>query len=214
VVGPTGSGKTSLLQLIPRLYPISEGTIEVDGQALESIPLEELRGRIGYVPQEPFLFSTTIEKNLSFSSPGATPEAVREMCELVRLHDEISSFPEGYSQRVGERGITLSGGQRQRVALARALLGHPRILLLDDVLSAVDARTESEILERLKAWTDELTTIIVSHRLSAVRHADEIVVLIDGGIAQRGTHDELIATPGYYADLYQKQTLEDELENL
>ncbi|MFQ5653363.1 MAG: ABC transporter ATP-binding protein [Planctomycetota bacterium] len=214
IVGPTGSGKTSLLNLIPRLFPPTSGRIELDGQPIERIPLARLREQVAFVPQDAFLFSATIANNIAFGAAGASDEAIHEIAELVRIHDEIVAFPRGYRQRVGERGITLSGGQKQRLALARALLARPRILLLDDVLSAVDARTETEILEGLRAWTAHLTTVIVSHRLSAVRHADLILVLDGGGITERGTHDELIARGGAYAELYRRQTLEDELESL
>lgn len=214
VVGPTGCGKTTLLQLIARLQPVTEGRILVDGRAIEEYPLAALRDAVGYVPQEPFLFSATVRENLSFGVDDATDEQVGEVSDVVRIHDEILGFPDQYDQRVGERGITLSGGQKQRVALARALLKRPRLLLLDDVLSAVDAATETEILQGLRRFTSDLTTVIVSHRLSAVRHAAQIIVILDGRIAERGTHDELVARSGYYADLYRRQTLEDELEQL
>ncbi len=214
VVGPTGCGKTTLLHLIPRLYPASGGEIRIDGVPLEQIPLTELRRCIGFVPQEPFLFSTTIEENIAFGIRDATPEMIREVAQVVRIHDEVMTFPHGYQERVGERGITLSGGQKQRIALARALLGRPRMVILDDVLSAVDAHTENEILSNMRQWTENLTTIIVSHRLSTVRHAQQILVLIDGTIVQRGTHEELLAQSGYYAELNRKQSLEDELEHL
>ena len=214
IVGPTGSGKTTLMQLVPRIYPPTTGTITVDGQELPKIPLSKLREAIGIVPQEAFLFSATIAENIAFALPEATREQICEVARLVCVHDEIEGFPDGYEQRVGERGITLSGGQKQRIALARALLKRPRILLLDDVLSAVDARTEATILSGLQEWTRDLTTLIVSHRLSAVRHADQILVLSDGEIIQRGTHDELVNTSGYYSNLYRRQSLEEELEGL
>ncbi len=214
IVGPTGAGKSTLLALIPRLHPLPSGRLFVDGHSVERIPLATLRDAIGYVPQEPFLFSATVEDNITFGVDDATPEAVVEVARLVRIHDEILDFPAGYQQRVGERGITLSGGQKQRIALARALLKRPRILLLDDVLSAVDARTESEILAGLERWTADLTTILVTHRLSTVRHADEIVVLLGGEVAERGSHAELLAHPGYYARIHRRQSLEEELESL
>ncbi|MCI0652220.1 MAG: ABC transporter ATP-binding protein/permease [Planctomycetes bacterium] len=214
VVGPTGCGKSSLLALIPRLLPATGGEIAIDGAPIETIPLAALRDAVGFVPQEPFLFSATVEENIAFGVSDATPDAVRAIARVVAMDREIAEFPDGYQQRVGERGITLSGGQKQRLALARALFKRPRILVLDDVLSAVDAGTETEILRGLRDWTSGLTTVIATHRLSAVRHAHEIVVLDGGAVVQRGTHDELVARPGYYADLYRKQTIEDELEQL
>ena len=214
IVGPTASGKTTLLNLIPRLSPLSTGSIRVDGHSSESYPLDELRSNIGLVQQEAFLFSATIAENIAFGADSTSSDAIEEAARLVRIHGEIERFPDGFQQRVGERGITLSGGQKQRIALARALITRPRILILDDVLSAVDAETEVEILEGLEEWTRDLTTVIVSHRLSAVRHADEIIVLDEGRIADRGNHDQLMARGGDYARIYLKQTLQEELEGL
>lgn len=214
VIGPTGSGKSSLLTLVPRLAPNSSGTVLIDGERIETFPLERLREQIGLVSQEPFLFSATIAENIAFGAPDADPEEIERVARLVRIHDEIENFPHGYRQRVGERGITLSGGQKQRIALARAILARPRILLLDDVLSAVDADTEAHIIAGLREWTADLSTIIVSHRLSAVRHADEILVLDRGRVEARGTHASLMGEGGRYARLYRRQTLEAELEDL
>lgn len=214
IVGSTGSGKSTLLQLIPRLAPASSGVIRVDDEPIETFPIEPLRERIGLVSQEPFLFSATIAENIAFAAPDSTREEIESAARLVRIHDEIEGFPRGYGQRVGERGITLSGGQKQRLALARALLARPRILLLDDVLSAVDADTEAFILSQLRDWTEGLTTVIVSHRLSAVRHADEILVLDEGRVVARGSHESLMESHPRYAELYRRQTLEDELEGL
>ncbi|MEM7168246.1 MAG: ABC transporter ATP-binding protein [Planctomycetota bacterium] len=214
VVGPTGCGKTTLLHLIARLQPVTAGELLVDGRPIHEYSLVELRDAIGYVPQEPFLFSATIRENIAFGVDDVSDERVEEVARLVAIHDEIMGFPHGYQQRVGERGITLSGGQKQRIALARALLKEPRLLLLDDVLSAVDASTETAILAGLKRWTKGLSTVIVSHRLSSVRHAQQIIVLDEGRITQRGTHEQLLQQEGFYADLYQKQTLEAELEDL
>ncbi|MDC0852814.1 ABC transporter ATP-binding protein [Planctomycetota bacterium] len=214
IVGTTASGKTSLLHLVPRLSPVSSGKILIDGNMLEQYPLGELRAAISMVPQEPFLFSATVEENISFGVDNATHEEIVAVARLVRMDQEIEKFPDGYNQRVGERGITLSGGQKQRLAIARAILQRPRILLLDDVLSAVDSETETAILAGLKDWTRDLTSLIVTHRLSAVTHADEIVVLEDGRIVERGTHQSLLEKKGRYNNLWKKQTIESELEDL
>ncbi|NCF98735.1 MAG: ATP-binding cassette domain-containing protein [Planctomycetia bacterium] len=214
IVGTTASGKTSLLHLVPRLSPVSSGKILIDGNMLEQYPLGELRAAISMVPQEPFLFSATVAENISFGVDNATHEEIVAVARLVRMDQEIEKFPDGYNQRVGERGITLSGGQKQRLAIARAILQRPRILLLDDVLSAVDSETETAILAGLKDWTRDLTSLIVTHRLSAVTHADEIVVLEDGRIVERGTHQSLLEKKGRYNNLWKKQTIESELEDL
>ena len=214
IVGTTASGKTSLLHLVPRLSPVSSGKILIDGNMLEHYPLGELRAAISMVPQEPFLFSATVAENISFGVDDATHEEIVAVARLVRVDQEIEKFPDGYNQRVGERGITLSGGQKQRLAIARAILQRPRILLLDDVLSAVDSETETAILAGLKDWTRDLTSLIVTHRLSAVTHADEIVVLEDGRIVERGTHQSLLEKKGRYDNLWKKQTIESELEDL
>ena len=214
IVGTTASGKPSLLNLIPRLSADTTGAVLIDGKVVEEYPLEVLRNAISMVPQEPFLFSATVAENIAFGVGDASEEQIRAVSKLVRIDQEIEKFPDGYHQRVGERGITLSGGQKQRIAIARAILQRPKILLLDDVLSAVDSETETSILEGLKDWTRDLTALIVSHRLSAVAHAEEILVLEEGRIVERGAHDKLLELKGRYSDLWRKQTIESELEDL
>ena len=213
LVGATGSGKSTLIHLIPRLHDPPEGTMFLDGIDVREIPLDQLRGAIGFVPQEPFLFSDTIAGNVALGGERATPDAERlqSAAAIARLDKDIAAFPKGYETLVGERGITLSGGQKQRTAIARAVLLNPRILILDDALSAVDTYTEEEILERLRVFMRKRTSIIVSHRVSTVRHADLIVVLQEGRIAEQGTHDDLVRLGGLYADLHQKQLLQEEL---
>jgi len=214
VVGPTGSGKTTLLNLVARIHDPTTGTVSLGDRNLPEIPLADLRERIGTVPQEAFLFSTTIARNIAFALEAPDDTLIHEVARVVRMQDEISEFPAGYDQRVGERGITLSGGQKQRIALARALIARPSVLILDDVLSAGDADTEAAILAGLGRWTQDQTVLIASHRLSSVRHADLILVLDEGRVIQRGTHAELIQESGYYRELHRRQTLEDELESL
>ena len=218
LVGATGSGKSTLLSLLPRLHEPPPGTVFVDGVDVRHIPLAVLRGAIGYVPQEPFLFSDTLGDNVAF---GARREALRAHAErdpisravaIARLDKDVSEFSSGYDTIVGERGITLSGGQKQRTAIARALMVDPRILILDDALSAVDTYTEEEILSRLRETLRQRTSIIVSHRISTVRDADLIVVLDRGRVVERGTHDGLLARDGLYANLFKKQLLEAELD--
>ena len=213
-VGATGSGKSTLIDLLPRLHEPPAGTVFIDGADVREIPLERLRRAIGFVPQEPFLFSDTIAGNVSFAAPEADPalEPVRAAAAVARLDKDVEEFPRGYATLVGERGITLSGGQKQRTALARALFADPAILILDDALSAVDTYTEEEILSRLRGVMRERTSIIVAHRVSTVRDADQICVLHDGRIAERGTHDELVKRNGLYAALHRKQLLEEELQ--
>jgi ATP-binding cassette subfamily B protein len=214
IVGATGSGKSTLLQLIPRLREAPRGTVLIDGVGVRDIPLDVLRGAIGAVPQEPFLFGATLAENIALGVRGgdATRARIEEAAALARLDKDVDGFPAGYDTIVGERGITLSGGQKQRTAIARALIIEPRILLLDDALSAVDTATEEEILARLSPVIRERTTVIVSHRMSTIRGADQILVLDAGRIAERGTHDELLERGGLYADLHRLQRLEDELE--
>jgi ATP-binding cassette subfamily B protein len=213
-VGGTGSGKSTLINLLPRLHEPPPGTVFVGGVDVREIPLERLRGAIGFVPQEPFLFSDTIAGNVSFSAPepAAALGPVRAAAAIARLDKDVEEFPRGYDTLVGERGITLSGGQKQRTALARALYSDPAILILDDALSAVDTYTEEEILLRLRGVMRQRTSIIVAHRVSTVREADQIFVLHDGRIAERGTHDELVKRNGLYAALHRKQLLEEELQ--
>ncbi|HTP35714.1 MAG TPA: ABC transporter ATP-binding protein [Candidatus Acidoferrales bacterium] len=212
VVGHTGSGKSTLVQLIPRLLDPTAGAVLLDGVDLRRLDPEELRRHIGLVPQETFLFSATIAENIAFGVPNASAEEVCHAAEMAGLAGDIEGFPQGYQTMVGERGITLSGGQKQRTAIARALLRDPRILILDDALSAVDTLTEERILTHLAGVMKGRTVILISHRVSTVRQADRIVVLERGQIVEQGTHGELVAAGGYYADLTQKQMLEEELE--
>lgn len=212
IVGATGSGKSTLLNLLPRLQEPPEGTVFVDGIDVRRLPLAVLRGAIGFVPQEPFLFSATIAENIAFGAPPSSGhERIEHAAQVARLDKDLTDFPKGYKTVVGERGITLSGGQKQRTAIARAVMIDPKILVLDDALSAVDTYTEEEILSRLTGVMKARTSIIVSHRVSTVRSADQILVLEDGAIVERGTHDQLVAHDGVYAELYRKQLLEEEL---
>jgi ATP-binding cassette subfamily B protein len=216
IVGATGSGKSTLISLLPRLHNPPPGTLFVDGADVRDLPLATLRGAIGFVPQEPFLFSDSLAANIAFGVPGPNGEGpaserVHWASAVARLDKDVAHFPKGYETTIGERGITLSGGQKQRAALARALLTDPKILILDDALSAVDTYTEEEILGRLRGVMRERTSLIVSHRISTVRGADQILVLDQGRIVERGTHDELVSLDGVYAELYRKQLLEEEL---
>jgi ATP-binding cassette, subfamily B, multidrug efflux pump len=217
-VGATGSGKSTLISLLPRLHEPPAGTVTIGGVDVREIPLERLRGAIGFVPQEPFLFSDTIAENVAFGGGKDTKEArdtkerIAAAAHIARLDKDIADFPRGYETTVGERGITLSGGQKQRTALARAIMVDPRILILDDALSAVDTYTEEEILSGLRGVMRQRTSIIVSHRISTVRGADQIFVLKDGRIVERGTHDQLVTRDGVYAGMYRKQLLEEELQ--
>jgi len=215
IVGPTGSGKTTLVNLIPRIYDAEPGAVLIDGRPIRQFPLDSLRRHIGFVPQETFLFSDTIRENIAFGIAQEDGEAklddIKAAAEAANIAQDIESFPEGYNTTVGERGITLSGGQKQRTAIARALLRSPRILILDDALSSVDTHTEDKILNHLREIMHGRTTIFISHRVSTVRNADAIAVLHQGRIVELGTHDQLIARNGYYTDLYNKQLLEEEL---
>jgi ATP-binding cassette subfamily B multidrug efflux pump len=212
IAGHTGSGKTTLANLIPRLIDPSAGAVTLDGIDLRELSPQDLRRAIGYVPQETFLFSATLEANITFGVEQATREEIDRAVEIAGLTPDIAGFPEGYRTMVGERGITLSGGQKQRTAIARAVLRNPPILILDDALSSVDTATEERILSELSGVMRGRTTILISHRVSTIRHADRIFVLEHGEVVAEGTHSELLARGGYYADLYQKQLLEEELE--
>lgn len=209
IIGNIGSGKSTLLDLIPRLYDPNKGTISIDGEDLKNFTLEQLREAIGYVPQNAFLFSESIEDNLRFGKAKATHEEIQEATKGAAVHANIQAFKKGYKTLLGERGVTLSGGQIQRVSIARALLKNPTILLLDDCLSAVDTDTEEEILKYLKKFTKNKTTLIVSHRISSLKHADQIVVLENGKIIQQGKHADLIESEGYYRVLHEKQQRDD-----
>ena len=214
IVGRTGSGKSTLLSLITRTFEPPPGTIFIDGRDVATIPIAQLRHWIGMVPQETFLFSESLAENIRFGSPGASDADVEEAARQAGLTTDVAGFPQGLGTVIGERGITLSGGQKQRTAIARALVRNPPILILDDSLSAVDTQTEERILRELRGIREGRTVLIVSHRVSSVKDADHIIVLDDGRIVERGTHDTLVDRGGYYADLYRRQTIEDELEEI
>ena len=211
IVGPTGSGKSTLVSLLPRIYDAAPGMVLIDGQPIADFPLSVLRRNIGFVPQETFLFGESVRENIALGAENASLDDVRRAAEAASIAGDIEGFPEKYDTMVGERGITLSGGQKQRTAIARAIIRDPRILILDDALSSVDTHTEDRILNHLREIMRGRTTIFISHRVSTVRNADRIAVLHGGRIVELGTHEELIALNGYYTDLYNKQLLEEEL---
>jgi ATP-binding cassette subfamily B protein len=211
IVGATGAGKTTLVQLIPRLYNAPPGSLFIDGIPIERIPLEALRSAIGFIPQDTFLFGETIRENIVFGVESAADAEVIRAAEISNIDGDVQSFPNKYETVVGERGITLSGGQKQRTAISRAVVRDPKILILDDALSSVDTYTEEQILRELKGIMRNRTSILISHRVSTVKEADEIVVLDHGAIVERGTHAELLILDGYYAELHRRQLLEEEL---
>ncbi|MBI5471900.1 MAG: ABC transporter ATP-binding protein [Ignavibacteriae bacterium] len=214
IVGYTGAGKSTLVNMMSRMYDVTSGELCIDGRNVKEIPLQALRSNIGYVPQETFLFSDTISENIGYGTDNGTDEHVQEAAEISRIAHDVSDFPKGYATMLGERGITLSGGQKQRTSIARAVIRTPKILILDDALSAVDTYTEEEILKRLRTIMKGRTSIIISHRISTVKDADQIIVLNEGRIVERGSHDELVDLGGIYAELHRKQLLEEELEQL
>ena len=211
ILGNTGSGKSTLIELISRLYDVSEGTIYIDEKPLKEINLNDIRAQIGFVPQDPFLFSDTIENNIKFGKEDAQKKEIIEAAKNAVVHSNIIEFANGYKTILGERGVTLSGGQKQRVSIARAIIKDPKILIFDDCLSAVDTETEEKILSNLKKVSKNKTTFIISHRVSSAKNADKIIILDNGEITQQGTHNQLINIEGYYKELYEQQLLEKEI---
>jgi ATP-binding cassette subfamily B protein len=212
ITGPTGSGKTLLVSLVARLMDPTQGSISVGGKDIRTVSLAQLRGMIGFAAQEPVLFSRTLEHNIGFGVAKPDKTLIGWAAEIAHLRGDVEGFPDQYQTMLGERGVTLSGGQRQRTAISRAIARRPDILILDDVLSAVDTQTEAAIMGKLQPVMNERTTLFVSHRVSTLRYADSIIVIEDGHITQRGTHDELIRQSGYYAELNTLQQLEERLE--
>ncbi|HEY3252133.1 MAG TPA: ABC transporter ATP-binding protein [Ignavibacteria bacterium] len=214
IIGHTGSGKSTLVNLLPRLFEVIEGELLIDGRDIKSISLRALRTSIGYVPQETFLFSDTIENNIAYSEKGFDKDKVIMASKISQIYKDVDNFPKRFETILGERGINLSGGQKQRASIARAILSNPKILILDDAFSAVDTYTEEEILKGLRDIMKERTTVLISHRVSTLKNSDRIIVLKDGSIAESGTHESLIQQEGIYADIYFKQLLEEELKEL
>ncbi len=214
ILGRTGAGKTTLVNLLLRMHNPPRGTVFVDGVDVRKLPLETLRRHIGYVPQDNFLFSTTIRDNIDFGDTGKSPEEIEYAAKLAQVYDNIIAFPKKFDTLVGERGVTLSGGQKQRLSIARALVKDPSILILDDSLSAVDTETEEAILRNLQSIMENRTTILIAHRISTLKQADQTVVIDDGRVLQQGTHDRLITEPGLYRELYEKQLLEEEIDSV
>ncbi|MFK8059824.1 MAG: ABC transporter ATP-binding protein [Polaribacter sp.] len=211
ILGKTGSGKSTIIELISRLYDTKIGTVLLDNKPIKEANLDDVRSQIGFVPQDPFLFSETIEDNIKFGKEDATEEEIITAAKNADVHKNIIDFPKGYKTILGERGVTLSGGQKQRVSIARAIIKKPKILIFDDCLSAVDTETEEKILSNLERISKNITTFIISHRVSSAKNADKIIVLDDGEISQQGTHNQLITQDGYYKDLYEQQLLEKEM---
>lgn len=214
IIGPTGSGKTTLVQLIPHFYKLPAGQLFIDGYDINDLSVKFLRSRIGYVPQETFLFSNTIRNNIAYGKPNATIEEIEWAAQMAHIHEEIESFPDQYDSILGEKGLNLSGGQKQRVAIARAILSQPEILILDDAFSALDTYTEERILSNLEDFFPNRSVLLVSHRISTLQNCDNIIVLEDGRITEQGDHDDLLAAGGLYSWIYEKQLLEEELEQV
>src|SRR3989339_10459 len=212
IAGGIGSGKSSLINLIPRYYDVSEGNILIDSKNIKQIPLDTLRKNIGLVPQEPFLFSLSIAENIRFGNPSASNEEVEYFSKIAQLHEDVLTFPEKYDTLLGERGITLSGGQKQRLAIARALIKNPSVIILDDALSAIDTQTEEKLIKELNNVMEFRTTIIISHRISTVMRCDNIIVLDSGKIIESGNHNKLLQLNGKYAEMFALQQLEEEIE--